>query len=764
MKVLVVGSGAREHALVRSLTQDPDVTAVLAAPGNPGIAAMGGIVEVLPGVKDLLDAGAVVAACRDRDIDLVVIGPEAPLVAGVADAVRQAGFDCFGPSASAAALEGSKSFAKEVMAAADVPTARAQVCTDADQVQDALDFTTAPFVVKDDGLASGKGVVVTDDPQEALAHALRCLDKPGGGRVVIEDYLDGPEVSLFCLSDGHCVRPLVPAQDFKRLSDGGTGPNTGGMGAYTPLPWLDELMPDFVDTVIQRIAAPTVAEMARRGTPFVGVLYVGLALTEAGPRVVEFNARFGDPEVQSVLARLRTPLGRLLRAAATGVLAEAPPLSWREEAAVTVVLAAPGYPQSPVTGLPVLGIAEAEQVRGVHVLQAGTALAEGSEHDGSTDGSGVLSAGGRVLSVVGVGEDLAQAHSRAYDAIDRIQMQGAHYRRDIAADAIAPAASSPTMQVEGHVPLYAGKVRELFVPLDPQTQLPQQERMLLVASDRISAYDHVLSTPVPDKGVVLTQLSVWWLAQLGELCADHLESTSVPAAVQGRGVYVHRLAMLPVECVARAYLTGGGLREYRSTGAVSGVVLPEGLEDGSRLPEPIFTPSTKAVAGEHDAPMTFEELTELIGPSLAEAVRDLTLAILSRGSQIAEERGIIIADTKLEFGIVPSECPSHSVREDGSIDWSQIEAGQVRLILADEVLTPDSSRFWRTAEWEPGHPQKSYDKQFLRDWLTSDDSGWDRDSTDPPPPLPEEVIARTRERYVEAYEALTGEVFDPRGA
>jgi len=771
VKVLVVGSGAREHALVRALSHDPDVSAIVAAPGSPGIASVGDMVDVLPGIQDVLDAGAIVAACRDREVDLVVIGPEAPLVAGVADAVREAGFDCFGPSAAAAALEGSKSFAKEVMAAADVPTARAQVCTDAAQVQDALDFTVAPFVVKDDGLAGGKGVVVTDDAEEALAHGLACLDKPGGGRVVVEDYLDGPEVSLFCVTDGTEVRPLVPVQDYKRVGDGGTGPNTGGMGAYSPLPWVQEHTPDLMATVVERIATPTITEMARRGTPFVGVLYVGLALTDAGPRVVEFNARFGDPEVQSVLARLRTPLGSLLRAAATGTLAELPPLAWREEAAVTVVLAASGYPHSPVTGVPIEGLEDAERIPGVHVLHAGTAVepAPGTAEDDSS-ATGLSSAGGRVLSVVAVGEGLAQARDRAYQAVGCIRMEGAQFRRDIAAHASAPANPSmdgPTdsyLDIEGHLPLYAGKVRELYVPLDPQTRLPQEERMLLVASDRISAYDHVLSSPIPDKGIVLTQLSLWWLTQLAELCADHVESTDVPVQVHGRGIYVHRLLMLPVECVARAYLAGGGLAEYRADGTVSGVVLPEGLEDGSRLPEPIFTPSTKAPAGEHDAPMTYEELTELIGPALAEQACTLTLAILARGNEIAQERGIIIADTKLEFGVVPSEVPSPALREDGTVDWTLIEPQQVRLVLADEVLTPDSSRFWRADEWEPGRPQKSYDKQFLRDWLTSADSGWDRGSGEPPPALPEEVLTRTRARYVEAYEALTGQPFDPHGA
>ncbi len=755
MKVLVIGSGAREHALVHAFHSDPDVVKVVAAPGNPGIAAIDDDrVVCLSGVSDPSDSAAVIAAARDHEIDLVVIGPEAPLVAGVADDVREAGFVCFGPSAAAAHLEGSKAFAKEVMAAADVPTARAQVCTTSEQVQDALDATVPPFVVKDDGLAGGKGVVVTEDIDAALAHGLSCLDKPGGV-VVIEEFLDGPEVSLFCITDGITVRALQPAQDFKRLRDDDQGPNTGGMGAYSPLPWIDELAPGLVQEVLDRVAAPTIAEMAKRGTPFVGVLYIGLALTEAGPRVVEFNARFGDPETQSVLALLQTPLAPLLMAAATGELAEFVPLVWRSDASVTVVLAAQGYPEAPQLGSVITGLERAEQVEGVHVLHAGTAFKDTSE---GVEPSLVV-CGGRVLSVVATGDTLAMARSRAYQAINHIRFDGSHYRRDIAEQASGPAYIS--MQVDGHVPLYAGKVRELYAPLDPQTGLAHDQQMLLVASDRISAYDFVLNSPVPDKGIVLTQMSLWWLDQLGDLCANHLASTTVPDEVRGRGMYVHRLAMLPVECIARAYLTGGGLAEYRESGAVSGVKLPEGLVDGSELPEPIFTPSTKAPTGEHDQPMTYAEVEVLIGPALASAARNLTLAILIRANQIARERGIIVADTKVEFGIDPGECPTDALREDGTIDWVQIDPHQVRLILADEVLTPDSSRFWRASQWQPGRQQTSYDKQVLRDWLTGEESGWDRNSGEEPPALPPSVVATTRARYVEAFETLTGAEFDP---
>ena len=343
MKVLVIGSGAREHAIVRALTLDPSVDAVIAAPGNPGIDAIA-LCRELP--HGLLDGEGIADLGAELGADLVVIGPEAPLVAGVADAVRERGIACFGPSATAARLEGSKAFAKEVMAEAGVPTALAHVCTTIDEVARALDVFGAPYVVKDDGLAAGKGVVVTDNRSQALAHAIQCLNKPGT-RIVVEEFLDGPEISLFCISDGTTVVPLAPAQDFKRLSDNDEGPNTGGMGAYSPLDWAPASL---VNDVIDRVAQPTVDEMRRRGTPFAGVLYCGLALTSRGMRVVEFNARFGDPETQVVLARLATPLAGLLYAAAVGKLDELPPLRWRPEHAVTVVVASKGYPVSPRDG------------------------------------------------------------------------------------------------------------------------------------------------------------------------------------------------------------------------------------------------------------------------------------------------------------------------------------------------------------------------------------------------------------------------------
>ncbi|WP_228983355.1 phosphoribosylamine--glycine ligase [Streptomyces sp. DH12] len=410
MKVLVIGGGAREHALCRSLSLDPDVTALHCAPGNAGIAEVAELHQV-----DALDGAAVARLATDLGADLVVVGPEAPLVAGVADAVRAAGVPCFGPSAKAARLEGSKAFAKDVMASAGVPTARSYVCTTPEEIEEALDAFGAPYVVKDDGLAAGKGVVVTGDVEQARAHALSCE------RVVIEEYLDGPEVSLFAITDGTTVLPLTPAQDFKRALDGDEGPNTGGMGAYSPLPWAD---PKLVDEVMATVLQPTVDELRRRGTPFSGLLYAGLAITSRGVRVIEFNARFGDPETQVVLARLRTPLAGVLLHAANGTLDTEPPLTWRDEAAVTVVVAAHDYPATPRTGDPVTGLDEVAERDAPHayVLHAGT----------RREGDAVVSAGGRVLSVTATGEDLAQARERAYAAVGRIRLEGSQHRTDIA--------------------------------------------------------------------------------------------------------------------------------------------------------------------------------------------------------------------------------------------------------------------------------------------------------------------------------------------
>ena len=420
----MIGSGGREHALAWALSRDPGVVEVHSAPGNPGTAQVGRNHPVAA-----TDPEAVATLAADLGVDLVVVGPEAPLVAGAADAVRGIGIACFGPSKQAARLEGSKAFAKEVMAAAGVPTAAARVCGTPAEVAAALDELGPPYVVKDDGLASGKGVVVTDDRAAAEAHAASC------GRVVIEEYLDGPEVSLFAITDGSAVVPLQPAQDFKRAYDGDAGPNTGGMGAYTPLPWAPA---ELVDEVQRTVLQPTVDELARRGTPFTGLLYAGLALTSKGIRVVEFNVRFGDPETQPLLARLKTPLGGLLYAAATGTLAEQPPLQWSDGAAVAVVLAAENYPASPVTGGVIDGL-DVAGADGTMIVHAGTAL----------DAHGrVISAGGRVLAVVGTGAELATARHAAYATIANLDLAGSFYRSDIAQQAADDAAQEKTAQEE----------------------------------------------------------------------------------------------------------------------------------------------------------------------------------------------------------------------------------------------------------------------------------------------------------------------------
>ncbi|MBT0566884.1 phosphoribosylamine--glycine ligase [Williamsia sp. CHRR-6] len=406
MRVLVIGSGGREHALLVGLSADPQVSELHVAPGNAGTAAVATNHPV-----DASNADAVVALARHVAADLVVIGPEVPLVLGVADALRAAGFATFGPSAAAARIEGSKAFAKDVMAAAGVRTAHSEVVDTPARLDAALDRFGPTWVVKDDGLAAGKGVVVTPDRDAARAHAADLLE--GGHPVLLESFLDGPEVSLFCLVDGTTVVPLLPAQDHKRVGDGDRGPNTGGMGAYTPLPWLPDGM---VARIVDEVVSPVVAEMSSRATPFTGLLYAGLAIGAHGPAVVEFNCRFGDPETQAVLALLESPLGLALHAAATGTLADFGPLSWRAGAAVTVVVAAENYPGTPRTGDVITGA----DTPGI--LHAGTALnAEGA----------VVSAGGRVLSVVGVGADLAAARAQAYDRIAAVKLPGSHHRSDI---------------------------------------------------------------------------------------------------------------------------------------------------------------------------------------------------------------------------------------------------------------------------------------------------------------------------------------------
>ncbi len=410
MKTLVIGTGGREHALALALSRDDSVTEVHAAPGNPGIGAFATLHDVDPG-----DGAAVAALVTELGIDLAVVGPEAPLVAGLADVLRAAGTAVFGPSAAAARLEGSKAFSKEVMAAAGVPTAGSRTCTTTADYEAALDAFGAPYVVKDDALAAGKGVVVTLDRAEALAHAEAC------GRVVIEEFLDGPECSVFVVCDGDVGRPLQPAQDFKRIFDGGRGPNTGGMGSYSPLPWAPA---DLGALVVAQVVEPTLAEMRRRGTPYVGCLYVGLSLTEDGPKVIEFNCRFGDPDIQPVLALLDSGLGELLRAAAQGRLAEAPEPQFRDGASVTVVLASAGYPESSSKGDVITGVGAANGVNDVDVIHAGTALA----------GDSLVTAGGRVLAVRAIGYDVADARARAYAAADLITFDGMQRRSDIAAE------------------------------------------------------------------------------------------------------------------------------------------------------------------------------------------------------------------------------------------------------------------------------------------------------------------------------------------
>lgn len=412
MRILVLGSGAREHAIISALLREDVDHDITAAPGNAGIAA-----EVRTVDLDMNDPAIVADHAVDNDIDLVVIGPEAPLVAGVADALRTRGIAVFGPSRDAALLEGSKSFAKHIMETAGVPTGRADRAGTLQDAIELLDTFGAPYVVKADGLAAGKGVIVTEDRDAAIAHATHYLQQ---GTVLVEEFLDGEEVSLFLLSDGHSVVPLSPAQDFKRVGDGDAGPNTGGMGAYSPLPWVSE---SFVDEVIDTVALPTIRQLDKEQTPFIGLLYCGLILTEQGVRVIEFNARFGDPETQVVLPRLISPLSGLLYAAATGAFGEMPRPEFSSDVAVTVVLASEGYPEAPITGRPITGVDEASAVPGVTIAHAATARTD----------EGLIATGGRVLSVVATGADFAQARERAYEAMGHIHLEGGHFRTDIAA-------------------------------------------------------------------------------------------------------------------------------------------------------------------------------------------------------------------------------------------------------------------------------------------------------------------------------------------
>jgi phosphoribosylamine---glycine ligase len=411
VRVLVIGSGGREHALLLALRRDPQVTGLAIAPGNAGTARLAEQHDV-----DITSGDDVVALAREVRADLVIIGPEVPLVLGVADVVRAAGIVCFGPSRDAARIEGSKAFAKAVMEAAEVRTARSEIVDSPAKLDAALDRFGPPagdpaWVVKDDGLAAGKGVVVTAERDVARAHAAGLLDD--GHPVLLESFLDGPEVSLFCVVDGETVVPLLPAQDFKRAGVGDTGLNTGGMGAYAPLPWLPESV---LRDIVSGIVEPVAAELVKRGSAFSGLLYVGLAITAKGPAVVEFNCRFGDPETQAVLALLDSPLGQLLHAAGAGTLAEFGELRWRDGTAVTVVLAAENYPGRPRVGDVIVG-SEADGV-----LHAGTAR---------RDDGAIVSSGGRVLAVVGTGADLSAAREHAYQIMSSIRLPGSHFRSDI---------------------------------------------------------------------------------------------------------------------------------------------------------------------------------------------------------------------------------------------------------------------------------------------------------------------------------------------
>ena len=411
MKILVLGSGAREHTIIQALRRDPESHEILAAPGNAGIAADADIVALDP-----TNPRVVTDFATSSDIDLVIIGPEAPLVAGVANRLRTAGIPVFGPDSDAAALEGSKAFAKDVMASAGVPTGQAWSVETSEELLRALDQSEGPYVVKADGLASGKGVLVTEDRHAAIEHAEFYLQH---GSVLVEEFLSGPEVSLFFLSDGVRVVPLAPAQDYKRAYDNNEGPNTGGMGAYSPLPWLPK---KFVADIQRTVAEPTIAELASRGMPFVGLLYCGLILTEDGVKVIEFNARFGDPETQVVLARLSSPLAPLLLAAAQGDLTQVAAPKFSKNVAITVVLASEGYPENPRTGREIYGLEALASLKQVRVAHAGTGF----------DGTQLLATGGRVLSVVSTGKDFEQARERAYAGLDKITLEGSYYRRDIA--------------------------------------------------------------------------------------------------------------------------------------------------------------------------------------------------------------------------------------------------------------------------------------------------------------------------------------------
>ncbi|MFD2675226.1 phosphoribosylamine--glycine ligase [Gulosibacter bifidus] len=737
MKILVLGSGAREHAIVHSLAQE-NAHQLVVAPGNTGIAREAERIRIDQSNPDLI-----AEFVKDEAIDLVVIGPEAPLVAGVADAVRELGMPVFGPSKAAAQLEGSKTFAKDVMQRAGVPTGRAVRLTDLAEVAATLDQYGAPYVIKADGLASGKGVIVTEERDAALRHAEVWLPH---GPVLVEEFLDGQEVSLFCITDGETVRALPPAQDFKRLNNNDAGPNTGGMGAYTPVPFLIDQFGgerEFMRTIEREVAQPIVDTMRADGVPFQGLLYCGLIVNHSAIRVIEFNARFGDPETQVVLQRLTEPLSELLLASANGTLDQhAPELSLNDKSFVTVVLASEGYPEQVRSGREITGLEDAEAT-GALVLHAATA-----ENDGV-----VTATGGRVLNVVAGAESLQEARRNAYTAMDRIRLEGGQFRTDIAQAgaalqdvirartgamaAVAEAAPAPAVvqdapaQLDGWRHVYSGKVREIY------ESDADASALLVVASNRVSAFDHLLEPEIPGKGAMLNELSRFWFSQLP--VANHLrEDAGWDAALSpelaARAMRVAKLEMYPIECVVRGYLTGSGFAEYERTGAICGVPLPAGMQDGDRLPAPIYTPAYKAPQGEHDENITYEQTVELVGEQVAARLRDVSLRLFTAASTIAAERGLVLADTKFEFG--------H-------------ELGSDEVVLADEVLTSDSSRFWDAASYRDeslplNERLASFDKQIVRNWLKAN---WNGEGV--PPVLPASIVAQTQARYRELIDRLT---------
>jgi len=418
MRVLLIGSGGREHALAWKLAQSPRLTALYAAPGNPGIGEEATLVDV-----DVTDDSAVLAFCRKEAIDFVVVGPEAPLVAGLADTLREGGIAVFGPSAAAAQLEGSKGFTKDICAKYNIPTGAYQRFTSAEPAKAYVREQGAPIVIKADGLAAGKGVTVAMTLDEALDAIDSCFSGTfgaAGAEVVVEAYLDGEEASFFCLCDGKTALPLASAQDHKRVGDGDTGPNTGGMGAYSPAPVMTAEM---VERTMREIIEPTIAGMADSGHPFTGVLFAGLMITAKGPELIEYNVRFGDPECQVLMMRLKSDLLPLLHAAATGTL-EAESAEWRDEVALTVVMASKGYPGSYEKNTPIRKLPPEDGA--TKVFHAGTALKDGQ----------LVATGGRVLNVTAMGQTVSAAQATAYAALDRVEWDNGFCRRDIGWQAV----------------------------------------------------------------------------------------------------------------------------------------------------------------------------------------------------------------------------------------------------------------------------------------------------------------------------------------